>query len=51
MPEQPNKPAGEEKEDAPRPIDDRQAIENQSSVTPQDYPDAIGGKPDYKTPG
>lgn len=38
---QPDKPGG----DVDR---DEQAVENQSTVTPDDYPDNSGGKPDYK---
>lgn len=26
----------------------RQAVENQAVVTPDDYPDSDGGKPDYR---
>ncbi|WP_197054359.1 hypothetical protein [Sphingomonas sp. 37zxx] len=44
---QTNKPDGETTNDKPTPVDDRGAVENQSSVTPDDYPDDDGGKPDY----
>lgn len=40
---QPNKPdAKSDSDDAPA------ATNNQSSVTPDDYPDGSGGKPNYK---
>lgn len=46
---QPNKPAGDTKNDgSARDPDDRQAVDNQSSVTPDDYPKSVGGKPNYK---
>lgn len=28
--------------------DDSRAVKNQSVVTPDDYPDSDGGKPDYR---
>lgn len=38
MPEQPNKPGGDFKPDGdPRDAGDEQAVENQASVTPDDY--------------
>lgn len=47
--QQPNKPGGDIQPDGtPRDVDDRQAVENQSTVTPDDYPDGSGGKPNYK---
>lgn len=46
---QPNKPDGEIDENGKtRPVEDRAAVQNQSSVTPDDYPDDDGGKPDYR---
>lgn len=49
MPEQPNKPGGDfDAEGGPRDAGDEQAVKNQAVVTPEDYPDADGGKPDYK---
>jgi hypothetical protein len=46
---QPNKPGGGIKPDgSTRAPGDEQAVENQTSVTPDDYPDGSGGKPDYK---
>lgn len=48
MPTQPNKPGGSLDHDgAVRPAEDRQAVENQSTVTPDDYPSTDGGKPNY----
>ena len=50
--QQPNKPGGEiDEEGEPRAVEDTQAVKNQSSVTPNDYPDADGGKPNYKDCG
>lgn len=44
MPEQPNKPAGAFDENGtPRPAEDQQAVKNQSSVTPDDYPEPAKG--------
>ena len=46
---QPNKPGGGVKNDgATRDPGDERAVENQTSVTPDDYPDGSGGKPNYK---
>ena len=46
---QPNKPGGDVKPDGEtRDAGDEQAVKNQASVTPDDYPDGSGGKPDYK---
>jgi hypothetical protein len=37
---QPNKPGGDlDREHAARPVEDRQAVRNQSEVKPEDYPD------------
>ena len=48
MTTQPNKPGGSVDDDGkPKPAGDRQAVKNQSTVTPDDYPDTDGGKPDY----
>jgi hypothetical protein len=42
-----NKPGGETKDDgSTRPVDDLQAVKNQSSVKPEDYPAPAGGSPD-----
>jgi hypothetical protein len=42
-----NKPGGETKDDGKtRSVDDRQAVKNQSSVKPEDYPDPARGSPD-----
>ncbi len=44
---QPNKPAGDlDKDGKARPAEDRQAVRNQSSVTPDDYPPGSNGKPE-----
>lgn len=44
MPQQPNKPDGAFDEDGKAgPAGDRQAVKNQSSVTPDDYPEPAGG--------
>ena len=49
--EQPNKPRGEEEaKDGVRDVDDRGAVENQDSVSPDDYPSDDGGRPDYGSP-
>ena len=38
MPEQPNKPRGDFDESGePRKVEDKQAVKNQGSVTPEDY--------------
>ena len=45
MPEQPNKPAGAFDEDGDeRPAKDRQAVKNQSTVKPEDYPEPASGE-------
>lgn len=45
MPEQSNKPAGAfEKDGSPRPAEDQQAVKNQSTVTPEDYPEPAKGE-------
>ena len=46
---QPNKPGGEQNDGGDRPIDELAAVKNQSSVTPEDYPDDADGKPDFKS--
>lgn len=43
MPEKTNKPGSAFDADG-----NDQAVENQSTVTPDDYPDTDGGKPNYK---
>ncbi len=50
-PNQPNKPGGELHDDgAARDPGDRQAVENQGKVTPDDYPPGSDGKPPVPTP-
>lgn len=45
MTDQPNKPdGGVTDEGEPRDIDDQAAIRNQSSVTPDDYPEPAAGE-------
>lgn len=45
MPDQPNKPAGAfEKDGDPRPVEEQQAVKNQSSVTPEEYPEPAGSE-------
>ncbi|WP_404373438.1 hypothetical protein AB5I39_08005 [Sphingomonas sp. MMS24-J45] len=45
MTPQPNKPAGDfDKDGKARPAADRQAVKNQSTVTPEDYPDPAAGE-------
>jgi hypothetical protein len=45
MPDQPNKPAGAfETDGEPRPVEDQQAVKNQSTVTPEDYPEPAAGE-------
>lgn len=45
MPDQPNKPGGEEPEDGKVPkTADRQAVKNQGGTTPDAYPDKSSGK-------
>lgn len=50
MTEQANKPGGAIKQDGkPRDVDERQAVKNQSTVTPDQYPEPAAGetqKPD-----
>lgn len=47
MPEQPNKPGGDFKPDGTvRDAGDEQAVKNQASVTPDDYPEGSNGKPE-----
>ena len=44
MPHQPNKPDGDFDEDGEaRPAGERQAVKNQSTVTPGDYPEPASG--------
>ncbi|MEG3180006.1 hypothetical protein [Sphingomonas sp. LT1P40] len=46
-PTQPNKPGGDIDSDGePRDADDRRAVKNQGSVTPDDYPPGSNGKPE-----
>jgi hypothetical protein len=48
---QPHKPGGDVKGDGEvRDVDDRQAVRNQGTVTPDDYPDGSDGKPDTPAP-
>lgn len=49
MPDQPNKPGSLKPNGEPRDIEDTPAVDNQSTVTPDDYPapasgDDTGGK-------
>ena len=44
MPDQPNKPAGAFEEGEPRDVEDQQAVKNQSTVTPEDYPEPAKGE-------
>ena len=44
---QPNKPDGEVEDGKARRPKDRGAVDNQGTVTPEDYPDREEGKPDY----
>lgn len=49
MQDQPNKPAGAFDDDgAPRDVEDQQAVKNQSTVTPEDYPEPAKGDPTPK---
>ena len=44
MTTQPNKPGGLFSSDGkPRPVEDEQAVKNQSVVSPEDYPDKASG--------
>lgn len=48
---QPNKPGGDREADGtPRDAEDRQAVRNQGSVTPEDYPEGSNGKPGVPPP-
>lgn len=48
---QPNKPGGDIKSDGEqRDAGDRQAVRNQGSVTPDDYPEGSNGKPGVPQP-
>ena len=40
MTDQPNKPGAEESDGTPKPVTEQPAVENQDSVTPEDYPEA-----------
>ncbi|MBR0551683.1 hypothetical protein [Stakelama marina] len=44
----PRKP--DRKGDSALAAEERQAVRNQSVVSPDDYPDSDGGKPDYGSP-
>jgi hypothetical protein len=49
MVDQPNKPGGDFKDDTKtRDAGDEQAVKNQASVTPDDYPEGSNGKPQSK---
>lgn len=49
MTDQPNKPGADlDKGGKVRDAGDEQAVENQATVTPDDYPETDGGKPDYR---
>lgn len=43
---QPNKPGGELRDGGDRPADELRAVRNQSSVSPDDYPEGSDGKPE-----
>ena len=48
---QPHKPGGDLKADGEvREVEDRQAIRNQGTATPDDYPQGSDGKPDVPPP-
>ena len=48
---QPNKPDGDFKSNSEaRDADDRQAVRNQGSVTPEDYPEGSNGTPGMPPP-
>lgn len=50
MSEQPNKPDGALDSDGEAtPVEERQAVKNQSVVTPEDYPDAAPDEPSAGT--
>jgi len=50
MTEQPNKPAGSFKDGGePRDVAERQAVLNQSVVTPEDYPEPAAGETEKPT--
>jgi hypothetical protein len=42
---QPNKPDGERSHGGDRPAEELQAVKNQASVSPDDYPEGSDGKP------
>ena len=49
--EHPNKPHGDIKQDGSvREVADRQAVRNQGTATPDDYPPGSDGKPDTPAP-
>lgn len=43
---QPNKPDGERSHGGDRPAEELQAVKNQASVSPDDYPEGSDGKPE-----
>lgn len=45
MTDQPNKPGAEDGKGKPEPTGDQPAVENQGSVTPDDYPDRGAAEP------
>jgi hypothetical protein len=48
---QPHKPRGDIKDDGSvREVEDRQAVRNQGTATPDDYPPESNGKPDTPAP-
>lgn len=48
QPDQPNKPDGALKHGEATPVEERQAVKNQSVVTPEDYPDPAKGETERK---
>lgn len=51
MTEQPNKPGGDFDENGdPRKAGDRQAVRNQSVVSPEDYPEPAAGETEKPSP-
>ncbi len=46
--DQPNKPGADPE---PGAGEDEQAVETQGTVSPDDYPKSVGGKPNYKDRG
>ena len=51
QPDQPNKPDGALDHGEVRPVEERQAVKNQSTVTPEDYPEpaTVADEPDPGT--